>query len=146
MLTRMEQADFTWTYRDLWGGTKIGMDTHALRRSIGRFYQFMSFELLSSNIRDIYLKGGDCLEELVMSIPFGGKFVVFDEKTRMAIFAAIDFNERTNLNEVFVHSVYVLDEGENKHVFCEAENKGLFKVLEDGSVQENPLELVLKQK
>ena len=30
MLTRMEQADFTWTYRDLWGGTKIGMDTHAL--------------------------------------------------------------------------------------------------------------------
>ena len=64
----------------------------------------------------------------------------------MAIFAAIDFNERTNLNEVFVHSVYVLDEGENKHVFCEAENKGLFKVLEDGSVQENPLELVLKPK
>lgn len=64
----------------------------------------------------------------------------------MAIFAAIDFNERTNLNEVFVHSVYVLDEGENNRVFCEAENKGLFKVLEDGSVQENPLELVLKAK
>lgn len=144
MLTRMEQADFTWTYRDLWSGTKIGMDTHALRRSIGRFYQFMSFELLSSNIQDIYKKGGESLEELVMSIPFGGKFVVFDEKTRMAIFAAIDFNDKTGLNEVFVHSIYVLDEGEDKRVFCEAENKGLFKVLKDGSVQENPLELVRK--
>lgn len=146
MLTRMEQADFTRTYKELWGGTKLGMDTHALWRGINRFYEFMSFELLALNIRDIYLKGGDSLEGLVMAIPFGGKFVVFDEKTRMAIFAAIDFNERTNLNEVFVHSIYVLDEGKNNRVFCEAENKGLFKVLEDGSVQENPLELVRKQK
>ena len=146
MLTRLEQADFTWTYRDLWGGTKIGMDVHALKRSIGRFYRFMSFELLSSNIRDIYVKGGAPLEELVMSIPFGGKFVVFDEKNRMAIFAAIDYNDKTNLNEVFVHSIYILSEDENKKVYCEAENKGLFKVLEDGSVQENPLELVRKPK
>lgn len=107
MLTRMEQADFTWTYRDLWGGTKIGMDTHALRRSIGRFYQFMSFELLSSNIRDIYMKGGDSLEELVMAVPFGGQFVVFDEKSGLIIFADIDFNERTGLNDVFVHSLLV---------------------------------------
>ena len=143
MLTRMEQADFTWTYRDLWGGTKIGMDTHALRRSIGRFYQFMSFELLSSNIRDIYLKGGDCLEELVMAIPFGGQFVVFDEKSGLIIFADIDFNERTGLNDVFVHSLLVYEGGERK-VYCEPDDS-VFKVLLDGSVQENPEEFVRKR-
>ncbi len=143
MLTRMEQADFTWTYRDLWGGTKIGMDTHALRRSIGRFYQFMSFELLSSNIRDIYLKGGDCLEELVMAIPFGGQFVVFDEKSGLIIFADIDFNERTGLNDVFVHSLLVYEGGERK-VYCEPDDF-VFKVLLDGSVQENPEEFIRKK-
>lgn len=143
MLTRMEQADFTWTYRDLWGGTKIGMDTHALRRSIGRFYQFMSFELLSSNIRDIYLKGGDCLEELVMAIPFGGQFVVFDEKSGLIIFADIDFNERTGLNDVFVHSLLVYEGGERK-VYCEPDDF-VFKVLLDGSVQENPEEFIWKK-
>ena len=143
MLTRMEQADFTWTYRDLWGGTKIGMDTHALRRSIGRFYQFMSFELLSSNIRDIYLKGGDCLEELVMAIPFGGQFVVFDEKSGLIIFADIDFNERTGLNDVFVHSLLVYEGGERK-VYCEPDDS-VFKVLLDGSVQENPEEFIRKK-
>lgn len=143
MLTRMEQADFTWTYRDLWGGTKIGMDTHALRRSIGRFYQFMSFELLSSNIRDIYLKGGDCLEELVMAIPFGGQFVVFDEKSGLIIFADIDFNERTGLNDVFVHSLLVYEGGERK-VYCEPDDF-VFKVLLDGSVQENPEEFMRKK-
>jgi len=140
MLTRMEQADFTWTYRDLWNGTKIGMDTHALRRSIGRFYQFMSFELLSSNIRDIYLKGGDCLEELVMAIPFGGQFVVFDEKSGLIIFADIDFNE---LNDVFVHSLLVYEGGERK-VYCEPDDF-VFKVLLDGSVQENPEEFIRKK-
>lgn len=143
MLTRMEQADFTWTYRDLWGGTKIGMDTHALRRSIGRFYQFMSFELLSSNIRDIYLKGGDCLEELVMAIPFGGQIVVFDEKSGLIIFADIDFNERTGLNDVFVHSLLVYEGGERK-VYCEPDDF-VFKVLLDGSVQENPEEFIRKK-
>ena len=143
MLTRMEQADFTWTYRDLWGGTKIGMDTHALRRSIGRFYQFMSFELLSSNIRDIYLKGGDCLEELVMAIPFGGQFVVVDEKAGLIIFADIDFNERTGLNDVFVHSLLVYEGGERK-VYCEPDDF-VFKVLLDGSVQENPEEFIRKK-
>ena len=143
MLTRMEQADFTWTYRDLWGGTKIGMDTHALRRSIGRFYQFMSFELLSSNIRDIYLKGGDCLEELVMAIPFGGQFVVFDEKSGLIIFADIDFNERTGLNDVFLHSLLVYEGGERK-VYCEPDDF-VFKVLLDGSVQENPEEFIRKK-
>ncbi len=143
MLTRMEQADFTWTYRDLWNGTKIGMDTHALRRSIGRFYQFMSFELLSSNIRDIYLKGGDCLEELVMAIPFGGQFVVFDEKSGLIIFADIDFNERTGLNDVFVHSLLVYEGGERK-VYCEPDDF-VFKVLLDGSVQENPEEFIRKK-
>ena len=143
MLTRMEQADFTWTYRDLWGGTKIGMDTHALRRSIGRFYQFMSFELLSSNIRDIYLKGGDCLEELVMAIPFGGQFVVFDEKSGLIIFADIDFNERTGLNDVFVHSLLVYEGGE-RTVYCEPDDF-VFKVLLDGSVQENPEEFIRKK-
>jgi hypothetical protein len=139
----MEQADFTWTYRDLWNGTKIGMDTHALRRSIGRFYQFMSFELLSSNIRDIYLKGGDCLEELVMAIPFGGQFVVFDEKSGLIIFADIDFNERTGLNDVFVHSLLVYEGGERK-VYCEPDDF-VFKVLLDGSVQENPEEFIRKK-
>lgn len=143
MLTRMEQADFTWTYRDLWGGTKIGMDTHALRRSIGRFYQFMSFELLSSNIRDIYLKGGDDLEELVMAIPFGGQFVVFDEKSGLIIFADIDFNERTGLNDVFVHSLLVY-EGDERKVYCEPDDF-VFKVLLDGSVQENPEEFIRKK-
>lgn len=143
MLTRMEQADFTWTYRDLWGGTKIGMDTHALRRSIGRFYQFMSFELLSSNIRDIYMKGGDSLEELVMAVPFGGQFVVFDEKSGLIIFADIDFNERTGLNDVFVHSLLVYEGGERK-VYCEPDDF-VFKVLLDGSVQENPEEFIRKK-
>lgn len=143
MLTRMEQADFTWTYRDLWGGTKIGMDTHALRRSIGRFYQFMSFELLSSNIRDIYMKGGDSLEELVMAVPFGGQFVVFDEKSGLIIFADIDFNERTGLNDVFVHSLLVY-EGNERKVYCEPDDS-VFKVLLDGSVQENPEEFVRKR-
>ena len=131
------------TYRDLWNGTKIGMDTHALRRSIGRFYQFMSFELLSSNIRDIYLKGGDCLEELVMAIPFGGQFVVFDEKSGLIIFADIDFNERTGLNDVFVHSLLVYEGGERK-VYCEPDDF-VFKVLLDGSVQENPEEFIRKK-
>ena len=143
MLTRMEQADFTWTYRDLWGGTKIGMDTHALRRSIGRFYQFMFFELLSSNIRDIYMKGGDSLEELVMAVPFSGQFVVFDEKSGLIIFADIDFNERTGLNDVFVHSLLVYGGNERK-VYCEPDDS-VFKVLLDGSVQENPEEFVRKR-
>lgn len=140
MLTRMEQADYTRTYQELWGGTKLGMDTHALWRSIGRFYEYMSFELLASNIRDIYLKGGQALEELVMAVPFGGKFVVFDEKTRMAIFSTIDFNEKTGKNEVFIHSIFVLDEGKNSKVFC-TPDEARFKVLLDGSVQENPKEL-----
>ena len=128
MLTRMEQADFTWTYRDLWGGTKIGMDTHALRRSIGRFYQFMSFELLSSNIRDIYMKGGDSLEELVMAVPFGGQFVVFDEKSGLIIFADIDFNEGGQvLTMCLVHSLLVYGGNERK-VYCEPDDS-VFKVL-----------------
>lgn len=141
---RMEYADYTRTYFDLWGGTKIGMDTHALFRSIGRFYEYMNFDLLVSNVCDIYRKGGDQLEELVMSVPFDSKFVVFDEHTRMAVFAAIDYNSRTKLNEVFIHSIFVLNEDANARVFCEIENASMLKVCEDGGVLENPPELVYK--
>lgn len=143
MLTRMEQADFTWTYRDLWGGTKIGMDTHALRRSIGRFYQFMSFELLSSNIREDLHEGAEILWRNWLCVPFGGQFVVFDEKSGLIIFADIDFNERTGLNDVFVHSLLVYGGNERK-VYCEPDDS-VFKVLLDGSVQENPEEFVRKR-
>ena len=142
---RMQFADYTRTYFDLWGGTKFGMDTHALSRSIDRYYPFMSFDLLTSNIKDIYCHGGEELEDLVMALPLGTKFVVFDERINMAIFTAIDFNETTRLNEVFIHSIYVLKPWETT-VYCEAENTGLFKLRADGTVEENPPELHLKEK
>lgn len=143
---RMEYADFTRTYFDLWGGTKIGMDTHALYRSIGRFYEYMNFDLLSSNICDVFRRGGEALEDLVMGIPFDSKFVVYSEPTRMAIFSAIDYNSNTNLNEVFIHSIFILEGGKNDKVFCEVGNACLVKVCADGSVVENPPELVFNDR
>ena len=89
------------------------------------------------------MKGGDSLEELVMAVPFGGQFVVFDEKSGLIIFADIDFNERTGLNDVFVHSLLVYG-GTERKVYCEPDDS-VFKVLLDGSVQENPEEFVRKR-
>lgn len=77
---RMQFADFTRTFHNLWGGTRIGMDTHALRRGCQRFYPLLSYELLAENIRAIFLSGGAELEELVMGVEFGGMFTVSTTK------------------------------------------------------------------
>jgi hypothetical protein len=139
---RMQFADFTRTFHNLWGGTRIGMDTHALRRGCQRFYPLLSYELLAENIRAIFLSGGAELEELVMGVEFGGMFTVYDEASRMAILASIDFNQTVGVNEVFVNTIYVREFHEP--VYCERETKLRCKVNTDGSVTENPPELVLK--
>ena len=62
---------------------------------------------------------------------------------RGCFLADIDFNERTGLNDVFVHSLLVYGGNERK-VYCEPDDS-VFKVLLDGSVQENPEEFVRKR-
>lgn len=105
-------------------------------------YPLLSYELLAENIRAIFLSGGAELEELVMGVEFGGMFTVYDEASRMAILASIDFNQTVGVNEVFVNTIYVREFHEP--VYCERETKLRCKVNTDGSVTENPPELVLK--
>lgn len=139
---RMKFADFTRTFKNLWGGTKLGMDTHALRRGKERVYSFMSYELLAENIRAIFLSGGSELEELVMAVQFGGLFTVYDEDSRMAIMASIDFDQEVGVNEVFVNTVYVREWHEP--IYCETRSELLCRVNLDGSVTVNPPELIRK--
>ncbi|WP_191396183.1 hypothetical protein [Flavonifractor sp. An306] len=139
---RMKFADFTRTFHNLWGGTKIGMDTHALRRGCQRFYPLLSYELLAENIRSIFLSGGAELEELAMGVELGGMFTIYDESSHMAILASIDFDQTVGVNEVFVNTIYVRRFQEP--IYCEHETKLRCKIGADGSVTENPPELVLK--
>lgn len=61
----MNQADYTRIARNLWGGTKIGLSEHALHRSINRYYQYMSHDLLFHNILDVL--SGEEIERRVLS-------------------------------------------------------------------------------
>lgn len=139
---RMKFADFTRTFKNLWGGTKLGMDTHALQRGKERVYPFMSYELLAENIRAIFLSGGSGLEELVMEVQFGSLFTVYDEDSRMAIMASIDFNQDIGVNEVFINTVYVRKWLEP--IYCDARIQLMCRVNLDGSITVNPPELVCK--
>lgn len=141
---RIQLADYTRIIHSLWGGTKIGIDTHALKRSIGRFYQFMSYELLIDNVLDI-LKTEE-LEDYIMDIPMGGKFNVMNEKNGFTIFGSIGYDESTCLNECFIHSIFVFCPEEHKHVYTEDESTVRLKVDLGGTVICNPPEIVYSPK
>ncbi len=141
---RMKFADFTRTFHNLWGGTKIGMDTHALRRGCQRFYPLLSYELLAENIRAIFLSGGGELEELVMGVELDGKFAIYDENSHLVILGSIDFNQEIGLNEVFINTVCTHDW--KGPIFCDVDSKLMCKVNLDGSITENPPDMVAKDR
>lgn len=143
-LSRLRSADYSMTYNELWGGTKIGTDAHSLRRSFQRYCSFSSIDLVVWNAALVSLKGGEPLEDAVMSLPFESQFVIYDEAQDCAYFLEIGYNAETQLNEMFIHSLFVRQDP-HRPIYCHATDKGLYKVCRDGSFVENPKELAISQ-
>lgn len=139
--SRMWQATLTKRY----DGMRIGFDNHALRRSIGRYYEFMSPELLMDNIHELLAQISD-LEDRLMDIPVESSFVITREKDGLTIFASYAYaSEETagidNPNEILVYVHTVLVANEKQRVWVDDNDKMLLKVCQNGTVEENPWEL-----
>lgn len=125
-------------------GMRIGFNNHALRRSIGRYYEFMSNELLMDNIHELLAQIPD-LDYYLMDIPLEGSFVVTRERDGLTIFASYTLSDEESCGEglreilVYIHTVLVADE--RQRVWVDDNDKLLLKVCKDGTIQENPWEL-----
>lgn len=129
-------ADFTKRY----DGVKVGFSYHSLRRSIGRYYPFMSNELLADNICALLQQVPD-LEDRLMDLLPNESFVVTRESDGLTIFASYDYETNSADADVlvFVHTIYVANEGQR--VYVDDSDKLLLKVCQNGTIEENPPEL-----
>lgn len=139
---RMALAGYTRTYDNLMGGTRLGLDDHVLRRSVQRFYENMTFELLSENIAEVLQEMPD-MEDILLDTPVGSKLVILRESDGFTFSVSYDINSSTGNYELFVHTVLVHDGTEGFYIFVE-EGEICLKLCKDGTVEENANEFRLR--
>lgn len=140
---RMQTADYTKRFHDLMGGTRIGMDFHALRHSIDGFHALMGYALMVENVADAFATVPD-LEDRLMNLPEGSTFVILRENDGLTVFASFAINQATRDIDIFVHTTFIYEAIPSCYVFVNDEDKLLLKICKDGTVEENAGEFKTK--